>query len=71
MKSGFWKFLAIVFGALLTVVLGRYIYAQKHPKNDPWEESWENSSSPVDLGLDEDSDEADEEDVSEKDTDKT
>ncbi|MBO7671327.1 MAG: hypothetical protein J6S25_01060 [Aeriscardovia sp.] len=69
MKSGFWKFLTIVFGALLAAVLGRYIYSQKHPKNDPWEESWENSSSPVDLGLDEDSDEADE-DESNKDEEK-
>ena len=69
MKSGFWKFLTIVFGALLAAVLGRYIYSQKKKKNDPWEESWENSSSPVDLGLDEDSDEADE-DESNKDEEK-
>ena len=26
-------------------------YKQQNPDYDPWEEPWENSSSPVDLGL--------------------
>ena len=32
-------------------VVGLYIYKQQNPDYDPWEEPWENSSSPVDLGL--------------------
>ena len=31
--------------------IGLYIYKQQNPDYDPWEEPWENSSSPVDLGL--------------------
>lgn len=64
-KSGNgWKFFALVFGALLAGLVGFYIYKQQNPEYDPWEEPWENSSSPVDLGLtdeDEDEDAADEE----------
>ena len=32
--------------------MGLYVYKQQNPDYDPWEEPWENSSSPVDLGLD-------------------
>ena len=44
-------FFALLFGALLAAVVGLYIYKQQNPDYDPWEEPWENSSSPVDLGL--------------------
>ena len=64
-KSGNgWKFFAILFGALLAGAVGFYIYKQQNPEYDPWEEPWENSSSPVDLGLvDADDDEAEDEDA--------
>lgn len=51
-SSNGWKFFAILFGALLAAVVGLYVYKQQNPDYDPWEEPWENSSSPVDLGLD-------------------
>lgn len=51
-SSNGWKFFAILFGALLAGVVGLYVYKQQNPDYDPWEEPWENSSSPVDLGLD-------------------
>ncbi|KAA8816553.1 hypothetical protein BW13_08025 [Bifidobacterium sp. UTCIF-37] len=51
-SSNGWKFFALLFGALLAGVVGLYIYKQQNPDYDPWEEPWENSSSPVDLGLD-------------------
>lgn len=50
-SSSGWKFFALLFGALLAAALGLYIYKQQNPDYDPWEEPWENSSSPVDLGL--------------------
>ena len=50
-SSSGWKFFALLFGALLAAVVGLYIYKQQNPDYDPWEEPWENSSSPVDLGL--------------------
>ena len=50
-SSNGWKFFAILFGALLAGVVGLYVYKQQNPDYDPWEEPWENSSSPVDLGL--------------------
>ena len=50
-SSNGWKFFALLFGALLAGVVGLYIYKQQNPDYDPWEEPWENSSSPVDLGL--------------------
>ncbi|MDN5979886.1 hypothetical protein [Bifidobacterium mongoliense] len=50
-SSNGWKFFALLFGALLAVLGGLYIYKQQNPDYDPWEEPWENSSSPVDLGL--------------------
>lgn len=61
-SSNGWKFFALLFGALLAGVVGLYVYKQRNPDYDPWEEPWENSSSPVDLGLskDEDEDGADE-----------
>lgn len=55
-KSNGWKFFALLFGALLAAVVGLYIYKQQNPDYDPWEEPWENSSSPVDLGLAKESD---------------
>lgn len=55
-KSNGWKFFALLFGALLAAVVGLYIYKQQNPDYDPWEEPWENSSSPVDLGLAKDDD---------------
>ena len=51
-SSNGWKFFALLFGALLAGVIGLYVYKQQNPDYDPWEEPWENSSSPVDLGLD-------------------
>ncbi|MBW3082258.1 hypothetical protein [Bifidobacterium phasiani] len=56
-KSNGWKFFALLFGALLAAVVGLYIYKQQNPDYDPWEEPWENSSSPVDLGLAKETDE--------------
>ena len=51
-KSGNgWKFFALLFGGLLAALTALYIYKQRNPEYDPWEEPWENSSSPVDLGL--------------------
>lgn len=50
-SSSGWKFFVLLFGALLAAVVGLYIYKQQNPDYDPWEEPWENSSSPVDLGL--------------------
>lgn len=50
-SSNGWKFFALLFGALLAGVVGLYVYKQQNPDYDPWEEPWENSSSPVDLGL--------------------
>ena len=57
-SSNGWKFFALLFGALLAGLVGLYIYKQQNPDYDPWEEPWENSSSPVDLGLDKAKDEA-------------
>ena len=48
-SSNGWKFFALLFGAALAAVVGLYIYKQQNPDYDPWEEPWENSSSPVDL----------------------
>ena len=45
------KFFELLFGGLLAALVGLYIYKQQNPDYDPWEEPWENSSSPVDLGL--------------------
>ncbi|RBP99628.1 hypothetical protein [Bifidobacterium xylocopae] len=50
-SSNGWKFFALLFGALLAGVCALFIYKQQNPEYDPWEEPWENSSSPVDLGL--------------------
>ena len=50
-SSNGWKFFALLFGALLAAVVGLYIYKQQNPDYDPWEEPWENSSSPVDLRI--------------------
>ncbi|WP_018142801.1 hypothetical protein [Alloscardovia criceti] len=68
-----WKFFALLFGAMLAGVVGLYIYRKQNPEYDPWEEPWENSSSPVDLGNSaakelavESEDVADEEDTSKK-----
>jgi hypothetical protein len=58
-SSNGWKFFALFFGALLAAVVGLYIYKQQNPDYDPWEEPWENSSSPVDLGLTKDADKGD------------
>ena len=58
-SSNGWKFFALLFGAALAAVVGLYIYKQQNPDYDPWEEPWENSSSPVDLGLTKAEDEAD------------
>ena len=57
-SSNGWKFFALLFGALLAGVIGLYVYKQQNPDYDPWEEPWENSSSPVDLGLTKDSKES-------------
>ncbi|MEE1295443.1 MAG: hypothetical protein UHD09_00995 [Bifidobacterium sp.] len=57
-SSNGWKFFALLFGALLAGVVGLYIYKQQNPDYDPWEEPWENSSSPVDLSLTKDKPEA-------------
>ena len=48
-SSNGWKFFALFFGALLAAVVGLYIYKQQNPDYDPWEEPWENSSSPSTL----------------------
>ncbi|WP_163197321.1 hypothetical protein [Bifidobacterium platyrrhinorum] len=56
-SSNGWKFFALLFGALLAGLVGLYIYKQQNPDYDPWEEPWENSSSPVDLGLNKGKDE--------------
>ena len=53
------KFFALLFGGLLAAVVGLYIYKQQNPDYDPWEEPWENSSSPVDLTLAQDKTEDD------------
>ena len=50
-QGGGWKFFALLFGAILAGITGYYIYKQQNPEYDPWEEPWENSSSPVDLGI--------------------
>lgn len=50
-KSSGWKFFALLFGAMLAGLAALYIYKQQNPEYDPWEEPWENSSSPVDLGI--------------------
>lgn len=55
-SSNGWKFFALLFGGLLAAVVGLYMYKQQNPDYDPWEEPWENSSSPVDLGLDKEAD---------------
>lgn len=59
-SSGVWKFLAILFGSLLAGGICYYFYQKQNPQYDPWEEPWENSSSPIDLGLDDDDDDSDE-----------
>lgn len=46
-SSNGWKFFALLFGALLAAVVGVYVYKQQNPDYDPWEEPWENSSSPL------------------------
>ncbi|MBF9315051.1 hypothetical protein GK675_05245 [Bifidobacteriaceae bacterium NR002] len=51
-SSGGWKFFALLFGALLAGIAALYVYKQHNPDYDPWEEPWENSSSPINLGLD-------------------
>ena len=58
-SSNGWKFFALLFGGLLAAVVGLYIYKQQIPDYDPWEEPWENSSSPVDLTLAQDKTEDD------------
>ena len=58
-SSNGWKFFALLFGALLAGVIGLYVYKQQNPDYDPWE----NSSSPVDLGLTKDAEEAKEADT--------
>ncbi|PLS31143.1 hypothetical protein Uis1B_1027 [Bifidobacterium margollesii] len=50
-SSNGWKFFALLFGGLLAGLAALYIYKQQNPEYDPWEEPWENSSSPVDLGI--------------------
>ena len=58
-SSNGWKFFALLFGGLLAAVVGLYIYKQQNPDYDPWEEPWDNSSSPVDLTLAQDKTEDD------------
>ena len=58
-SSNGWKFFALLFGGLLAAVVGLHIYKQQNPDYDPWEEPWENSSSPVDLTLAQDKTEDD------------
>ncbi|OZG56573.1 hypothetical protein BTIS_1874 [Bifidobacterium tissieri] len=50
-SSNGWKFFALLFGALLAGLAALYLYKQQNPEYDPWEEPWENSSSPVDLSV--------------------
>ena len=57
-SSGGWKFFALLFGALLAGITALYVYKQHNPDYDPWEEPWENSSSPIDLGLEKEEKEA-------------
>ncbi len=68
-SSNGWKFFALLFGAALAAVVGLYIYKQQNPDYDPWEEPWENSSSPVDLGLAKDNEEPEEDEAAEAATD--
>lgn len=64
-SNSVWKFFAILFGVLLAGIGAYYVYKQRNPEYDPWEEPWKNSSSPVDLGNDDDdSDSADEAEAS-------
>ena len=44
-SSGGWKFFALLAG-----IAALYVYKQHNPDYDPWEQPWENSSSPIDLG---------------------
>ena len=62
-SSSCWKFFALLFGALLARVVCLLVVYQQNPDYDPWEEPWENSSSPVDLGLTKDAEEAKEADT--------
>jgi hypothetical protein len=55
-SSNGWKFFALLFGGLLAAATGWYLYKQQNPDYDPWEEPWENSSSPIDLGLEKEGD---------------
>ncbi|KXA18023.1 hypothetical protein HMPREF3216_00810 [Gardnerella vaginalis] len=50
-SSGGWKFFALLFGALLAGIAALYVYKQHNPDYDPWEQPWENSSSPINLGV--------------------
>ncbi len=64
-SGGGWKFFALLFGALLAGLAVAYVYKQQNPEYDPWEEPWENSSSPVefdtsDVEASEEADSADE-----------
>ena len=61
-----WKFFALIFGALLAGLVGCYIYKQQNPEYDPWEEPWENSSSPVELDLDDEEENEAAEEIQEK-----
>ena len=66
-KSGSgWKFFALIFGALLAGLVGFDIYKQQNPEYDPWEELWENSSSPVELDLDDEEENEAAEEIQEK-----
>ncbi|EPI44184.1 hypothetical protein HMPREF1582_00437 [Gardnerella vaginalis JCP8151A] len=57
-SSGGWKFFALLFGALLAGIAALYVYKQHNPDYDPWEQPWENSSSPINIGAEkEDKDE--------------
>lgn len=63
-SNGFWKFLAILFGTLLAGAIGFYVYKQKNPEYDPWEEPWENSSSPINLDRGKHADDSDKDEAS-------